>query len=395
MKNNKLLLFVVFWLVMIFPCACSQGNVVSEENTTVETTEYENPVKDWKNMTLTGHEALMFAEQFSIDYYDNYALLTLVGEERYIIVPEKEDVPLNLDSDIVVLQQPISNAYLAATSAMDLIREIGAIDNLSYVGTNKDGWYIEAAKQAMDDGKLTYAGKYSAPDMEMLVEGDCDLAIESTMIFHNPEIKEQLETLDIPVIVERSSYESHPLGRLEWIKVYGLLFGKQDVANAYFEEQAKKLADIGSDVSYDANVVFFYVTNNGSVSVKKSSDYIAKMIQLAGGDVIAWDEEEKEDNAMSSMTIQMEAFYAEGYDADYLIYNSSIDDEIHTMQELLDKSPLFADFTAVKENKVWCTGKNMFQESTGVGDMIVDIHKILENPDVSDEELTYLHRVCW
>ena len=76
-----------------------------------------------------------------------------------------------------------------------------------------------------------------------------------------------------------------------------------------------------------------------------------------------------------------------------MVYNSSIDENITDMQQLLDKNPLFADFKAVKENHVWCTGKNMFQESTGIGDMIMDFHKILENPNVSDEELTYLHRV--
>ena len=93
------------------------------------------------------------------------------------------------------------------------------------------------------------------------------------------------------------------------------------------------------------------------------------------------------------MTIQMEAFYANARDVDYLVYNSSIDENITDMQQLLDKNPLFADFKAVKEKHVWCTGKNMFQESTGIGDMIMDFHKILENPNVSDEELTYLHRV--
>lgn len=54
------------------------------------------------------------------------------------------------------------------------------------------------------------------PDYELILENDCDLAIESTMIYHSPEVKEQLESFEIPVLVERSSYEEHPLGRLEW-----------------------------------------------------------------------------------------------------------------------------------------------------------------------------------
>ena len=62
----------------------------------------------------------------------------------------------------------------------------------------------------------------------------CDLAIESTMIYHNPEVKEKLEQLGIPVLVERSSYESHPLGRTEWMKLYAVLLGKEEAAETAF-----------------------------------------------------------------------------------------------------------------------------------------------------------------
>ena len=398
-RIKKVLLLIVFSITIMFPCACSQGNVVStdheSEDTTknTDTTQYSTEVK-WSKLQKTGSEMLEYAEQFAIDYYEGgYVLLTIYDSGKYLIVPENNSIPSNLDSDIIVIKQPIRNGYLQATAAMDLIREIDSISCLSFVGTDRDGWYIEAAKEAFDEGIITYAVKYNAPDVEKLIAGACDIAIESTMIFHSPEIKEQLENVGIPVLVERSSYETHPFGRLEWIKVYGLLFDQMDVAKSYFDSQTEKLDEIDSDTAYEKKIAFFYVTNNGCVSVKKSGDYVSEMIQLAGGDIVSFDNATEEENALSSMTIQMEAFYANARDVDYLVYNSSIDENITDMQQLLDKNPLFADFKAVKEKHVWCTGKNMFQESTGIGDMIMDFHKILENPNVSDEELTYLHRV--
>ena len=398
-RIKKVLLLIVFSITIMFPCACSQGNVVStdheSEDTTknTDTTQYSTEVK-WSKLQKTGSEMLEYAEQFAIDYYEGgYVLLTIYDSGKYLIVPENNSIPSDLGSDIIVIQQPIRNGYLQATAAMDLIREIDSISCLSFVGTDRDGWYIEAAKEAFDEGIITYAGKYNAPDVEKLIAGACDIAIESTMIFHSPEIKEQLENVGIPVLVERSSYETHPFGRLEWIKVYGLLFDQMDVAKSYFDSQTEKLDEIDSDTAYEKKIAFFYVTNNGCVSVKKSGDYVSEMIQLAGGDIVSFDDATEEENALSSMTIQMEAFYANARDVDYLVYNSSIDENITDMQQLLDKNPLFADFKAVKEKHVWCTGKNMFQESTGIGDMIMDFHKILENPNVSDEELTYLHRV--
>ena len=98
-----------------------------------------------------------------------------------------------------------------------------------------------------------------------------------------------------------------------------------------------------------------------------------------------------EDNAQATTNLQMEAFYAKAQQADVLIYSSTIDGELQTMEELLEKSPVLSDCKAVKEGAVWCTGKNLFQESLGLGDLMVDIHKILTEDQVAQDELTYLH----
>jgi len=129
------------------------------------------------------------------------------------------------------------------------------------------------------------------------------------------------------------------------------------------------------------------------VSVRKSGDYISEMIILSGGNIIAWDEEADEENALSTMTIQMESFYNTAKDADYIIYNSSIDSEIYDLDVLLEKSPLLADFKAVQNGHVWGTGKNMFQESTSVAPLMLDINSIITNPDIEDSELSFLHRI--
>ena len=60
-------------------------------------------------------------------------------------------------------------------------------------GIDASGWYIEEAKQAIEDGKIQFAGKYSEPDYEMLIDQDCDIAIESTMILHTPKVQEMIE----------------------------------------------------------------------------------------------------------------------------------------------------------------------------------------------------------
>lgn len=336
---------------------------------------------------------LQYADQFAVDYYEGgYALITIAGGERFLLVPEDKEAPEGLDADISVIQKPVQNIYLVATSAMDLFCALDGLDSISLSGTNADGWYIDKAKKAMEDGDIAFAGKYSAPDYELILSKNCDLAIESTMIYHQPEVQEKLEKFGIPVLVEHSSYESHPLGRTEWIKLYGVLLGKEDQAQKLFQEQVDKLKSVEDSENTGKTVAFFYINSMGAANVRKSNDYVSKMIELAGGEYIFHDPAE-DDNALSTMNMQMEEFYAKAKDADYIIYNSTIDGELDSIDELLAKSSLLADFKAVKDGNVWCTGQNLFQETMGLATMIEDIHTMLTSDDPKLDSLTYMKKL--
>jgi iron complex transport system substrate-binding protein len=104
-------------------------------------------------------------------------------------------------------------------------------------------------------------------------------------------------------------------------------------------------------------------------------------------------EDSGEDSAAGTMNLQMEEFYDKAKDADYLIYSSSIEGELCSVDELLDKSPLFADFKAVQEKNVWCTTEDLYQSSMELGTAMADIHTMLTMEDAEDGELTYLFRL--
>ncbi len=375
-KTVKYLL--LFLMMLLFACTFS---VQAKEASSVSGLEYERSME------------LSYAEEFSVDYYKGgYALITIADSDRFLVVPKGKEAPENMEENIAVLKQPLENIYLVATSAMDFFVSLDGLEKIRLSGTNENGWYIDEAKKAMEDGSILFAGKYSAPDYELILGENCSLAVESTMIYHTPEVKEKLEQFEIPVLVERSSYESHPLGRTEWIKLYGVLLGKEEEAERLFEEQEERMESVLSEENTGKTVAFFYITTNGLANVRKSNDYVSKMIELAGGRYI-FENLGEDDNALSTVNMQMEEFYAKAKDADYIIYNSAIDGELQTIEQLLEKSSLLKDFKAVKNGNVWCTGKNLFQESTGLGVMIEDIHKMLNSEGDSLTELTYMHRL--
>ncbi len=373
----------------------SVARIEGESNTAIETVEVEitkeASTEETAEFLYESSMELQYAENFKVDYYTGgYTLLTTIMDNRkFLIVPEGKKVPEDLEEDVVVLQRPIKDLYLVASSVMDMFCELNGLDTITFSGQKEESWYVEDAKQAMARGDMVYAGKYNKPDYELMVAGNCTLAIENMMISHSPEVMEKLEDFGIPVMIEYSSYESHPLGRVEWIKFFGALLGKEAEAEQAFQDQVAILEKVATDEKTEKTVAFFFVTSNGLVQVRQSSDYVPKMIELAGGSYIFENLGDPE-SKRSTMNMQIEEFYNGAKDADFLIYNSSIDGGVATIDELLDKCAVLNDFKAVQEGKVWCTTNDMYQQSMSIGYLIEDIHTMLQE---KEEEMKYLFRL--
>ncbi|MCR4649458.1 MAG: ABC transporter substrate-binding protein [Lachnospiraceae bacterium] len=332
-----------------------------------------------------------YAEKFRVFYYEGgYTLLEISEtEERFLLVPEDGKIPSDLSEDVKVIKRPVKNIYLVASAVMDMFASLDGVDSIKFSGKKEEDWYIPDAVSAMKEGNLIYAGKYSKPDYEMIVSGECSVIIENTMIYHSPEVKEQFESFKIPVIVEYSNYEDHPLGRVEWIKFFGALLGQEEMADKVFYEQKAIVDSVADNEKTNKTVAYFYITSNNLIQVRKSSDHISKMIEIAGGEYI-FKNLEDDDSKRTTVNMQIEEFYNEAKDADILIYNSSIDGGVNSLPELYAKCEHIKDFKAAKEGNVWCTTNDSYQQSLSAGYMIEDLNNILNG---EYDNLHYLFRL--
>lgn len=326
-----------------------------------------------------------YARCLAIDQYEGgYSLVDVFDDAKYLVVPEGGSVPKELDDSIQIIQLPLQHIYLGATAVMSLFDAIDALDHVSMTALKESGWTVENAAKRMREGKLVYAGKYNTPDYELILAQGCELAIESTMIYHTPDVKEMLEELGVPVLVDRSSYESNPLGRTEWIKLYGVLTGKEEAANAFFEKQKESVAELENYSSTGKVAAFFYLTTDGKVVVRSSTDYVPSMIKMAGG-VYAFDGVVDEDGK-TSVSMTMESFYEKARDADYIIYNASIDSSVKTIEDLIKKDEVLKEFKAVKNGACYTTGSSMYQRTDVIANMILDFHKVFTGQDTNQLE---------
>ena len=338
----------------------------------------------------SGEMPLSYAQQFSVTYEDDGSmLLTVAGRDRFRLLSREADDSCYAD-DIPIIRIPVRNVCLASSSVADLFLQLDALDAIRLSSTAASGWRLPAVADAMEREAILYAGKYSAPDYELILTENCDLVIENTMILHSPAVREKLEMLGLPVLVEYSSYEPHPLGRVEWIKLYGLLTGREKEAVRFFEEQVASLASLQDLEKTGKKAAFFYIGSNGSVIVRKPSDYVSKMIELAGG-TYPFTDIPDDGTALSTMNMQMESFFAQAKDCDVLIYNSTVDGGISSVEELVQKSPLLAEFDAVRNGQVWCSEQDMFQQTSAAAGMILDFNAVFTGADTSS--LRYLRHV--
>lgn len=390
------------------------------------------------------------AEYFRLSVYEDasgakYQLLeTAGGLHRYLIVPADAQVS-NRKSDhftaraseansankekkgdaleLTVLQQPLTTTYVAASAVMASLCDLGAVSQIRFSGLREEGWYVDEARTAMKKGSMLFAGKYSEPDYETLLREGCDLALESTMIYRSPEVIEKLSALGIPVYIDYSSYEPHVLGRLEWIHVYGALFGHEEKAQQWYASERDRIRAIqkdaetssgeasqsgksteksetktsrnskneassigsssgsaGTDTTADLRptVVYFYVNSSGQIQVRQPHDYIPELLELAGARYLAPDMSSLGGSRKSNVTVSLEDFYSSCRDADYLIYSATLDRPLSSIQELLGKNALFADFKAVKEGHVYTTDKDFYQLSDRMADFAEDVHRMLQ-----------------
>ena len=337
---------------------------------------------------------LDYATQFTADCYEGgYTMLTLTESgEQFLVTPEDAAAVEGLPESVTVLRQPVRNIYLVSTSVMDLFLALDGLDSVTLSGTRAEGWYLDEARAAMEDGRIAYAGKYSAPDYETILASGCELAIENTMIYHTPEVKEQLEKFGIPILVERSSYETDPLARMEWVKLYGILLGKQQEAEQLFDTQVQRVAPLENQQPTGKTVAFFSITSNNLVTVRKGSDYVARMIEMAGGSYVFADLTDSGNN-LATINLSLEDFYAGAKDADVLLYNSTIEGSIASTEQLVEKCPLLAQFKAVQNGNVWCTAQSLFQQSMELPDLILDMNRVFTKGTPADSELTFLTHV--
>lgn len=200
----------------------------------------------------------------------------------YLLAPEDAELPIGVEKEMLIVRLPVEKAYVASDVALEILEKLEAVERIGAVAKEKEDCRQEDIKKGLEDERMIYAGSYEEPLFKELVMAEADLAIVPEAILPHENdaaedareegtekdaaaedaraagaeasaaaekiedmkaLGEKFAMLDIPMIIDRSVDEKEALGKYEWIKVYGALFGCEKKAAEVYEAAEKALAE--------------------------------------------------------------------------------------------------------------------------------------------------------
>lgn len=292
-----------------------------------------------------------YAQGFSVHHFDDYTAVEVHDPwdstrllQRYLLVDRDRPVPGNLPKGTVV-QVPAQNIVVYTSVHAAIIDQLGETGRIIGVCEPR---YMDtpSIQEGLKAGRIADMGEATAPNVEMMIDKGAELVIVSP--FQNSGYG-PVEKLGIPIIEGADYMESLPLGRTEWIRFYGMLFGKEALADSIFRQTEKSYLDLKQLVTADMPrpTVISEKKFSASWFMPAGDSYIANMYADAGADYVF-----KELPGAGSTPLAFETVLDRAIHADmWLIkYNQSED---MTYGDLRAEYAPYENFDAFKNRRIY------------------------------------------
>lgn len=303
--------------------------------------------------------------------------------QRYILAPHDFNGP---HPDGTMVRVPLERSVVYSGVHGGAVDELGRLDVISGVA---DARYFTnpAIVAAIKSGAIADIGNSTSPSVERVVNLNPGAILLSPMQDSSPGA---IEKLGIPIIRFVDYMESSPLGRAEWIKLLGMLYGATEEADSIYQNVADRYSDLWMRGALQSNLptVLTEQPYNGMWNLPAGNSYMAHMLADAGC-IYPWNDT----RGAGSLKLDVPAVLANAGEADFWLIRSYGD---LTLEQLKRDIPLAPEFKAFKRGNVYVCDTStspLFDEFPFHPERLLHDYINIFHPGILvDPELRYFHR---
>lgn len=334
----------------------------------------------------------VYTKGFSIEYYQGGIKRVRDHDGRMVwLVPRGQKIPPELSGQPLI-RIPLKRALFAAVNQVCLLRPFsdeGVWASVIGVATPRDQWFIPPIKSGLANGSIAYIGDAYSPDYEKI----CLIQPEAAFIYTGgsglTDMAVKLEELKIPYLVENSHLETDPLGRMEWVKFYAAFYNREDLAIRYFDIAINRIEDLKRRIPKgNRPKVAWGVIYNGKVYIPGGRSFVARMIEMAGGEFVFKTLSAKE----GSVGITLEDFFIYSKAADVMIY-ASFPQYVPSINVITRMAPVLTGVKPVQTKKVWALQPWYNQQQDRTDQVLADLAAIFYPEEFPGYEVKNFQRL--
>lgn len=269
---------------------------------------------------LRDENPLVFADRFSLVRKEGYTLLRIInpwqgaGSVRmeYFLVKKGDGIPAGADSSDVIFV-PVNNVICMSVTHAAMISALGEAGSISAM-SGSDLIYNPELRKIIEEENIPDVGYEAGLNNELILKISPELVIMYGIGGESAGYTGKIEELGIKVLFNADYLETDALAKAEWIKLFGALYCREDMADSIFRAEAGSYEKIRKEmegVSFRPKVMLG-LPYKDTWYISPGNSYISRMIADAGGEYLWSDTESSE-----SMPVGLENVYMRALDADF------------------------------------------------------------------------------
>lgn len=378
-KRNHLIVIILL-LITVLSCNKRTGGKSNDET-------YES-------------EVISLAQRISIDKHINYTKIAIINPWQgadnvnmyYYLVRRGAELPPGIDSSSVIYVPVrkivcMSTTHLAMISALDEDNSIVGMSGTAFI-------YSRKINLRAEERHIKEVGYEANLNKELILGIKPDITMIYGVGNESAGYVGKIEELGIKVIYNADYLETDPLGKAEWIKLFGALYCKEKIADSIFNAEVRTYNNIKAFIAEKSSGkprVLLGLPFRDTWFISPGNSFISKLIDDAGGQYL-W----KDSESSVSMPLGLENVYLKALQADYWLNIGTVRTkaEIPAMDQRLSDLPCFIKGNLYNNNnRTTVAGGNDFWESGTIYPHLIlkDIASIL-HPDLFPGNKLFYYR---